>query len=66
MIAHRSAGGIGQRYPDISPCPFVMTSKICPSGYFRILSWWKEAVGTLPRWNRIPLPSPRASWHGWQ
>jgi len=20
----------------------------------------------LPRWNKIPLPSPRASWHGWQ
>ena len=23
------------RYPAISPSPFVMTSKICPSGYFR-------------------------------
>ena len=50
----------------INPNPFVMTSKICPSVYFRIFSWWKVAVGTLPRWNRIPLPSPRASWHGWQ
>src|SRR5688500_2978906 len=48
-IAHLSAGGIGQRYPDISPTPFVMTSKICPSGYFSTLSWWKVAVGTLPR-----------------
>ena len=45
-------------YAGISPIPFVMTSKICPSGYFRIFSSWKEAVGTLPRWNRIPLPSP--------
>jgi hypothetical protein len=25
-------GRIGQRYPAISPMPFVMTSKICPSG----------------------------------
>ena len=24
MIAHRSAGGIGQRYPDINPVPFVI------------------------------------------
>jgi hypothetical protein len=38
MIAHLSAGGIGQRYAGISPCPFVMMSKICPSGYFWIFS----------------------------
>ena len=66
MIAHLSAAGIGQRYDGINPCPFVMMSKICPSAYFRIFSWWNVAVGTLPRWKRIPWPSPRASWHGWQ
>jgi hypothetical protein len=66
MMAHLSEGGIGQRYAGISPIPFVTMSNIWPSGYFRIFSWWKLAVGTLPRWNRIPLPSPRASWHGWQ
>jgi hypothetical protein len=36
----------------------VITSKICPSGYFRIFSWWKEAVGTLPRWKQDPLAVP--------
>jgi hypothetical protein len=30
------AGGIGQGYPDRSPVLFVMTSKICPSGDFRM------------------------------
>ena len=37
-LAHLSAGGIGHLYPVISPVPFVMTSKICPSAYFRIFS----------------------------
>ena len=25
-----------------------------------------DVVGTPPRWERTPLPSPRGSWQGWQ
>ena len=52
--------------PGHQPCPVRDDVEDLPVRYFRIFSWWKVAVGTLPRWNRIPLPSPRASWQGWQ
>ena len=66
MIAHLSAGGIGQRYAGISPIPFVMTSKICPIQVLQDLLLVERGSGNVASLEQDPPAVPRASWQGWQ
>jgi len=66
MIAHLSATGIGQRYEGISPIPFVMMSKICPSAYFKNLLVVEAGGRDVASLEQDPLALSPASWQGWQ